>query len=88
MVGAPPNDPNYACIPWSTSANWIGINLVLSNSTALMAFSDSNCQTLLSWIECPSEKDVDCDQGQFCAKQSDNGGANNVAWQSVMYRIP
>lgn len=86
MVGAPPNYPNYDCLPWSTSANWIGINLVLSNSTALMAFSDSGCQNMVSFMECPS--DADCDQGQFCVKQSDNGGPKNVPWQSVMYRIP
>ena len=86
MVGAPPNDPNYGCIPWSTSANWIGINLVLSNSTALEAFSDPNCVTRVSWVQCPSS--ADCDQGQFCVKQSDNGGVNKEKWQSVMYRVP
>ena len=84
LAGAPPNCPNYDCITWSTSDNWIGINLAESNATALLAYSDPHCQNMLSFIECPS--DADCDQGQFCVKQKDNGGAGS--WQSVLYREP
>lgn len=87
LVGAPPNYPNYDCITWGTSANWIGINLVLSNSTGLIAYSDAHCQNIVSWIQCPlNTKGVDCNDGQFCVEQSKNGGAGS--WQSVIYRVP
>ena len=84
FIGAPPNDPNYECIPWSTIADFIGINLFLSNSTALQVYSDPQCANRISFIEKPSSMAED--DNQFCARQSLNGGAGS--WQAIMYAQP
>lgn len=84
IAGAPPNFPNYACIPWSTDAEWIGINLFLSNSTALQVYSDAQCADRISFIEWPQSMGQGNDE--FCAEQKENGGAGS--WKAVMYTVP
>lgn len=84
MASAPVNEPNYQCIPWSSNLNWIGINLYESNSTAIVAYSDAHCEDRISFIETPTY--LENTIGQFCVKQSDNGGQGS--WRSVMYMIP
>lgn len=84
IYGAPPNYPNYACLQMSTQVDWIGINLFLSNSTAIQAYSDPNCADRIAFIEWPGSMGVGHDQ--FCAMQSENGGVGS--WKSVMYAEP
>ena len=81
------------CIPWSSETDWVRIDLGLSNSTALMVYSDQGCRHRVSFIEPPgpiSGPNVIGVNGgvevmeTFCASQTQNGGA----WMSVMYTQP
>lgn len=63
----------------STTVDTIGINLALSNSTALQVYSDQHCTYQIAFIEEPPS----LSGNQFCALQSKNGGIGK--WQSVLY---
>lgn len=65
----------------STEIDWIGINLDLSNSSALQAFSDAHCADRIAYILWPQAFGDGNDQ--FCVKQSETGGKGS--WKSVLY---